>query len=158
DLLSLLDAIDRVEWDAWLARVDRGQRTYLANAYSVEFLRANLTPAHRAWFHEQLRQQPADAGARARQQRDAGGLRFAPVQEKVLWGDLADVFHLLVYFDPQVSIGDRTLMSALQANHFDGVYVGDKKFGFISPEFQALMLEIWKVKYLKIPRFGDIIR
>jgi len=29
---------------------------------------------------------------------------------------------------------------------------------FLSPEFQALMLEIWKVKFLQMPRFGDVLR
>jgi hypothetical protein len=30
--------------------------------------------------------------------------------------------------------------------------------GFISEEFRSLMLEIWRVKYLKMTRFGDVIR
>ena len=30
--------------------------------------------------------------------------------------------------------------------------------GFISEEFRSLMLEIWKVKYLEMPRFGEVIR
>ena len=158
DLLSLLDAIDHGDWDSWLARVDDNQKTYLENAYAVEFLRANLSAAHRAWFREQLQVQPADVGVRALQQRGPSGLRFTALQEKALWGDLADVFHLLVYFDARVPIGGRTLITALLANHFDAVYVEDSKFGFISEEFRALMLDIWKVKYLKIPRFGNIIR
>ena len=30
--------------------------------------------------------------------------------------------------------------------------------GFISEEFRSLMLEIWRVKYLQMPRFGEVIR
>jgi hypothetical protein len=29
--------------------------------------------------------------------------------------------------------------------------------GFISEEFRSLMLEIWKVKYLRMPRFREVI-
>jgi hypothetical protein len=29
--------------------------------------------------------------------------------------------------------------------------------GFISQEFRSLMLEIWKVKYLHMPRFREVI-
>ena len=29
---------------------------------------------------------------------------------------------------------------------------------YISREFQQLMLEIWKVKFLRLPRFGEVIR
>jgi hypothetical protein len=29
--------------------------------------------------------------------------------------------------------------------------------GFMSDEFQALMLDIWKVKYLKMARFREVI-
>ena len=29
---------------------------------------------------------------------------------------------------------------------------------FLSPQFQALMLEIWKVKFLAIPRLNEVIR
>ena len=29
---------------------------------------------------------------------------------------------------------------------------------FISEEFRSLMLEIWRVKYLQIARFGEVIR
>ncbi len=30
--------------------------------------------------------------------------------------------------------------------------------GFISEKFRSLMLEIWKVKYLQMARFGEVIR
>jgi hypothetical protein len=46
----------------------------------------------------------------------------------------------------------------LADRHFDGVYLNGRRMGFISPEFRSLMLEIWKVKYLRIPRFGEVIR
>ena len=34
----------------------------------------------------------------------------------------------------------------------------DGRFPFLSSTFQDLMLEIWKVKYLQMPRFGEVIR
>jgi len=30
--------------------------------------------------------------------------------------------------------------------------------GFIGEKFRSLMLEIWRVKYLQMPRFGEVIR
>ena len=158
DLLGLLDILDKVDWNVWLAHLDRDQQTYLANAYAVEFLRANLTAQHRAFFREQLQAQPPDAKARALQQRSSDAIRFTARQEKVLWGDLADVFHLLVYFNPAAPIDSVALVEALRANHFDAIYLGNKRLGFISPEFRALMLDMWRVKYLQTPRFGQVIR
>jgi hypothetical protein len=158
DLISILDVADDVDWPSWLARLDRDQKTYLANAYAVEFLRANLTPEHRAWFRRQLMEQPQTAKPRDWQQRTPGKMRFTAYQEKVLWGDLADVFHLIVYFDHAVPLNEPKLLDALRARHFDGIYVDGRKLGFISPEFRALMLEIWKVKYLKLARFNQVIR
>ena len=34
----------------------------------------------------------------------------------------------------------------------------DGRFPFLSATYQNLMLEIWKVKYLQMPRFGEVIR
>ena len=34
----------------------------------------------------------------------------------------------------------------------------DGRFPFLSATYQDLMLEIWKVKYLQMPRFGEVIR
>jgi hypothetical protein len=41
--------------------------------------------------------------------------------------------------------------------HFDAVYLGNRKMPFISEAFRSLMLEIWKVKYLQMPRFREVI-
>lgn len=157
DLLALLDDVDRVDWDSWLSRFDHDQGAYLGHSYIVEFLRANLAPAKRAWFRSQLEAQPRDAKVRELQQRSAGHLRFTALQEKIFWGDLADVFHLLVYMDRIVPIGDAPLAGSLARLRFDAVYVGPRKLGFISPDFRALMLEVWKIKFLKMPRFRDVI-
>ena len=46
----------------------------------------------------------------------------------------------------------------LEDRHFDGVHLENRKLAFIGAEFRALMLEIWKVKYLQMPRFGEVIR
>jgi len=39
------------------------------------------------------------------------------------------------------------MRKVLAARHFDGIYLGDRKLGFISEDFRALMLEIWMVKF-----------
>jgi hypothetical protein len=158
EVMRLLDRLNNVDWESWFSGLDHDQKIYLEHAYIVEFLRANLTPSKTAWFREQLAAQPSQAKPRALQQRTPGRLRFTSLQEKVLWGDLADVFHLLVYLAPLAPVGDASLIAALQARHFDGIYLSDRKLGFISPEFQALMLELWKVKYLKMKRFSEVIR
>jgi hypothetical protein len=94
-----------------------------------------------------------------------GIIRFTAAEEKSLWGDLADVFHLICFFSG-ISGGQPPdslipLIEDLRAHHFDAIYLDGYRggrVGFISPEFQQLMLEIWKVKYLEINRLGDVIR
>jgi hypothetical protein len=91
--------------------------------------------------------------ARTVQQRGNVPFRFSAYEEKTLWGDLADVFHLVYVFS---SPGD-PVRDTLARLHFDGVYLGDRRFGFISEDFRSVMLEIWKVKYLQISRFRQVI-
>jgi hypothetical protein len=53
------------------------------------------------------------------------------------------------------------MREAIVGQRFDAVYLSGYaggRVGFLSGEFQALMLEIWKVKFLRIPRLGDVIR
>ena len=158
DVMRLLDQLNTVDWESWFSRLDHDQKIYLEHAYIIEFLRANLTPSKRAWFREQLAAQPPQAKPRDLQQRTPGSLRFTAFQEKVLWGDLADVFHLLVYLTAIAPVNGASPTAALQARHFDGIYLSNRKLGFVSPQFQALMLELWKVKYLKMARFNEVIR
>jgi hypothetical protein len=96
----------------------------------------------------------ASERARQAQQRGSKPFRFTAFEEKVLWGDLADVFQLVYVF----SLPDDPIRAKLVERHFDGIYLGEKKLGFISEEFRSLMLEIWRMKYLKMPRFGEVIR
>jgi len=167
DLTELIGMLQQKDWGPWLARLDSDPKIYLPNAYAVEFLRHNLIPNHRApnnlnlnidrlqWFRAEIGRQalnPADH-ARTLQQRGAAPFRFSAFEEKVLWGDLADVFHLVYTF----SLPDDPLRKALGERHFDAVYLGERRMGFISEEFQSLMLEIWRVKYLKMARFREII-
>ena len=63
------------------------------------------------------------------------------------------MFHLVYAF----STSDDPLRKKLTERHFDAIYLGDKRMGFISEEFRSLMLEIWRVKYL-LMRFGEVIR
>jgi hypothetical protein len=156
DVRKLLEALEHRDWAPWLKRLDDDPQLYLPNAYAVEFLRHNLTPVRLSWFAEELARQKVQASDHARmiQQRGARPFRFSAYEEKVLWGDLADVFHLVFILSPL----DDPIRKTLEAQHFDGIYLGERKMGFISEDFRSLMLEIWKVKYLEMPRFGEVIR
>jgi hypothetical protein len=122
----------------------------------VEFLRHNLQHDRLQWFHDELGRHALVASDHARlvQQRGAASFRFTGFEEKVLWGDLADVLHLVYTFSPP----DDPIRIALAGRHFDAIYLDERKLGFISEEFRSLMLEIWRVKYLKMARFREVIR
>ncbi len=156
DLNDLLAALEQRDWRAWLERLDGNPKIYLPNAYAVEFLRHNLSRERLEWFRGELGRHGLSGGdhARAVQQRGAVRFRFSAFEEKVLWGDLADVFHLVYAFSPP----DDPIRKTLVALHFDAVYLEDRRMGFISPEFRSLMLEIWHVKYLKNARMREVIR
>ena len=87
------------------------------------------------------------------QQRGDVAFRFSAFEEKELWGDLADVFQMVYVF----SAADDPIRKSLAEHHFDGVYLGERKMGFISEEYRSLMMEIWKVKYLQMARFREVI-
>ena len=156
ELISLLDSMSERDWSSWLKRIDDDPKTYLPNAYAVEFLRHNLAPERLRWFKDELARQNVRPQEHARtiQQRIIAPFRFTAYEEKVLWGDLADVLHLVYIFSPP----EDSFRRKLAEHHFDGIYLDERKFGFISEEFSSLMLEIWKVKYLQMPRFGEVIR
>jgi hypothetical protein len=156
ELTELLGLLEQKDWSPWIARLDGDPKLYMTNAYAVEFLRHNLTPERIHWFRDELGHhglRPSDR-ARAVQQRGSARFRFSAFEEKVLWGDLADLFHLVYEF----SSGTDAIRQKLASHHFDSVYLGDRRMGFISEEFRSLMLEIWHVKYLQMPRFGEVIR
>jgi len=155
DLLTLIDELQKRDWAGWLKRLDDDPETYLRNTYAVEFLRHNLARERLKWFKEELARQRMwlDETARTVQQRRFKPFRFTASEEKVLWGDLADVLHLVYVFSPP----DDPIRETLAKQHFDAVYLGERKMGFISPEFRSLMLEIWKGKYLQMPRFRGVI-
>jgi hypothetical protein len=156
DLTELLRVLEDKDWGPWLARLDGDPKVYLPNAYVVEFLRHNLAQERLRWFHEELGRHglsPADH-ARAVQQRGATAFRFSAFEEKVLWGDLADLFHLVYAF----SLPDDPIRKTLAARHFDAIYLENRQMGFVSEDFRSLMLEIWRVKYLQMPRFREVIR
>lgn len=154
-LMELLRLLQHRDWSAWLARLDGDPKLYLPNAYAVEFLRHNLAPERLRWFSEELARlglRPDDR-PRVVQQRDRIPFRFSAYEEKVLWGDLGDLFHLVYTF----SALDDPLRRTLAERHFDAIYLGDRKMGFISEEFRFLMFEIWKVKFLQMPRLHEVI-
>jgi hypothetical protein len=155
DLTALLAAFEQKDWSRWLAPHDADPKIYLPNAYAVEFLRHNVALNRLRWFREELGRQGGHPGDHVRQmqQRQASSFRFTAFEEKVLWGDLADLFHLVYLFSPEEDPVRRTLAE----HHFDGIYLGERKMGFISEEFRSLMLETWKVKYLQMPRFREVI-
>jgi len=154
-LTELLGILEQKDWGPWLARLDGDSKINLANAYAVEFLRNNMARERLQWFGEELRRHALSASDQARvvQQRGAAPFRFSAFEEKVLWGDLADVLHLVYTF----SLAGDPIRKALGARHFDAIYLGERKMGFISEEFRSLMLEIWRVKYLKMARFREVI-
>ncbi len=156
ELVDLLGVMERREWGPWLKRLDDDPKIYLVNAYAVEFLRHNLTPERLRWSRDEIVRQSVRQSehARAAQQRGAKAFRFTAYEEKVLWGDLADVLHLVYIFSPT----EDPIRKTLAERHFDGIYLQSRKMGFISEEYRSLMLEIWKVKYLEMPRFGEVIR
>jgi len=155
DLTDLLAQLQRRDWATWLARLDADPNLYLPNAYAVEFLRHNLATDRLRGFSDELerRHLKPEEHARAAQQRTASPFRFTAFEEKVLWGDLADVFHLLYAFSPP----DDPIRATLSQKHFDAIYLDNRKLPFISEDFRSLMLEIWHVKYLKMPRFRELI-
>jgi hypothetical protein len=155
DLNALLATFEHQSWTPWLARLDADPSLYLPNAYAIEFLRFNLKRDRFRWFRDQLTThnlQPTEY-ARAAQQRATAPLRFTPVEEKVIWGDLADVLHLVYTF----SLPEDPLRATLAHSHFDAIYLNDRKMPFISEDFRSLMLEIWHVKYLQMARFREVI-
>lgn len=155
DLSDLLGSLAQRDWGPWLARLDNDPKIYLPNAYAVEFLRHNLSRERLQWFRQELGRHGLSPSDHARnvQQRGTTSFRFAAFEEKVLWGDLADVLHLVYVF----SLPDDPVRRQLEAHHFDGIYLENRKMGFISEEFRSLMLEIWHVKYLKMARFREVI-
>ena len=151
DLVAVLDLMMSRDWRPWVEGLAGDQERYFAHAYALEFLRANLTPQKLRWFREEIGRLPPSEGAREAQQRRGRKFRFTALQEKILWGDVAEILHLIWFFD-------RSALPVLARLRFDAVYLGDRRMGFISPEFRGLMLEIWRTKFLEMPRFGDVIR
>src|SRR6266849_7148142 len=100
DLTELLGVLEQKDWGPWLARLDGDPKIYLPNAYAVEFLRHNLARERLKWFRDDLGRHALSANDHARvvQQRGAARFRFSAFEEKVLWGDLADVLHLVYMF------------------------------------------------------------
>jgi len=156
DLLAVTAVFESKDWSAWLARLDNDPKLYLPNAYAVEFLRHNLAIERIRWFRNELAKHELKANDHARQiqQRGATAFRFSALEEKVLWGDLADLFHLVYVFSPPDDAIRRTLVE----HHFDAIYIDKRRLPFISEEFRSQMLEIWKVKYLEMPRFREVIQ
>jgi hypothetical protein len=167
DVRALLESMRAVEWRPWIDSLAADQAFYFANAYAVEFLKRNLHRERLTWYHDELGRVAPATPARTAQQRASRApgapLAFTPFQEKVLWGDVADIFHLVVAFAarPGAPAAVTAARDALIARRFDAVYLagyGTGRMPFLSPEFQALMLDIWKVKFLQMPRFGEVIR
>ena len=155
EVRQLIALFEQQDWRPWLKRLDDDPQIYLANAYAVEFLRANLTKERLQWFDQELSRHGVrdDEKARQAQQRERAAFRFTAAEDKGLWGDLADTFHLVYHFSSE----DSPLRKALADHHFDAIHLGERRMGFISEEFRSLMLEIWHVKYLQMPRFRQVI-
>ena len=155
EVTALVSVLEKQDWGTWLARLDNDPKIYLPNAYTVEFLRANLKPERLRQFRKDLSGHGLhpDEKARTAQQRGAALFRFSAFEEKTLWGDLADTFYLVYIF----SSPDDAIRRTLAEHHFDAIYLEGRRLGFISDEFRSLMLEIWRVKYLQMARFREVI-
>ena len=155
ELTQLMEILARKDWNPWLGRLDSDPKLYFPNAYAVEFLRHNLAPERLRWFANELSDHGLQASDHPRlvQQRIGTSFRFSARQEKDLWGDLADVLHLVYIFSPP----DDPIRKPLGDHHFDAIYLDERRMGFISEQFRSLMFEIWKVKYLQMPRFRELI-
>jgi hypothetical protein len=155
ELKELTVLLEGRDWSGWLERLDDDPKIYLPNAYAVEFLRHNLKAERLKWFGEELGRHGLKPGDHARlvQQRGETAFRFSAFEEKVLWGDLADLLHMVYVFSP----ADEPIRKTLAERHFDGIYLDERKVAFISEEFRSVMLEIWKVKFLEMPRFREVI-
>ena len=155
ELRELIVVLEGRAWSEWIKRLDDDPKIYLPNAYAVEFLRDNLRSERLKWFAGELEKHGLKPGDRTQmvQQRGESAFRFSAMEEKVLWGDLADLLHMIYVFSP----ADDPIRKALAVHHFDGIYLGDRKMGFISEEFRSEMLEIWKAKFLEMPRFREAI-
>src|SRR4029077_19448915 len=108
ELTELLGLLEQKDWSPLIARLDGDPKVYLPNAYAVEFLRHNLAPERLRWFRDELGHHGLEANDRARivQQRGTAPFRFSAFEEKILWGDLADLFHLVYAFStPDDPIG-----------------------------------------------------
>lgn len=170
ELRTLVSDLLAIEWRPWVEAMAADQDFYFANANAVEFLRWNLARERLEWFRAELGRValPAQRAREAQQRRDravGAPIVFTALDEKVLWGDLADVLHLIVSFGGRPASrpipGLAALRESLVARRFDAVYLAGYvggRIGFLSGEFQGLMLEIWKVKFLKIPRLNEVIR
>jgi hypothetical protein len=170
ELRTLVSDLLAIDWRPWVEAMANDQDFYFANAYAVEFLKWNLARERLEWFHAELGRvaMPTERAREAQQRRDrapGAPIVFTALDEKVLWGDLADVLHLIVAFGDRPATRAVPALAALReslvARHFDAVYLAGYaggRMGFLSPEFQALMLEIWKVKFLRIPRLNEVIR
>src|SRR5207247_3740945 len=121
DLTELIVLLEHKEWNSWLARLVGDPTRYLPNAYAVEFLRHNLAPERLRWFRDELGRQRLHTSDRARliQKRGSVPFRFSAYEEKVLWGDLADLFHLVYTFSPP----DDPIRRILTELHLDPVHL-----------------------------------
>ena len=103
ELRTLISDLLAIDWRPWVEAMAADQDFYFANAYAVEFLRWNLARERLEQFRAELGRVavPTERAREAQQRinRAAGApVRFMAVDEKVLWGDLADVLHLIVAF------------------------------------------------------------
>ncbi len=100
ELKELIALLQGKDWSLWLKRVEDDPKIYLPNAYAVEFLRYNLRPERLKWFDEELGKHGLRDVDHARlvQQRRENAFRFSAFDEKILWGDLADLLHMVYTF------------------------------------------------------------
>ena len=155
-LVELLGVLERRDWGPWLARLDADPKHVFTERlrHGVSALQSGAAAdclVSRRTGGPRTSVPPITPGWRS--SAAPPPFRFSAFEEKVLWGDLADLFHLVYHFSRR----DDPMRKTLAERHFDAIYLGERRMGFISEEFRSLMLEIWHVKYLQMPRFREVI-
>ena len=98
----LLGEMEKQDWAPWLKRLDDDPKTYLPNAYAVEFLRHNLTRERLSGSTTNCtgKESATESTPERAQQRTQNPSASQHTKRKFLWGDLADLFHLVYLFSP----------------------------------------------------------
>ena len=121
-LTTLLEVLERRDWKPWMARLDDDPNSIYPMPTRSNFCATTWGRNGSTGFA----MNSAVGACRRRtvprlvQQRGTIPFRFSANEEKILWGDLADLFHLIYTF----SQPDDPIRKSLAESHFDAVRSG----------------------------------